>query len=223
MFVTINPWNLPTCTGCAQLLSCQSFIFPITLFFLSWDLSTPNAKSYSWDFSISWSCVQKKPKRCLLSRGGNPSLKLLTPSLCHFLSPEIGFCMRKVSVISIASMPPCFSIYAGTCLYLMGKLGRQVGFVYRQGCCPLVQAAFVRLVSTLDSWGQYCFWQTLGSSWHRTCWKQELVITINPLLQSFVFKPFKLSCNLHSNIPHCWWTFRNETFSSPCSQALSLF
>lgn len=61
-----------------------------------------------------------------------------------------------------------------------------------------------------DSWGQYCFWQTLGSSWHRTCWKQELVITINPLLQSFVFKPFKLSCNLHSNIPHCWWTFRNE-------------
>lgn len=152
----------------------------------------------------------KKPKRCLLSRDGNPSLKLLTPSLCHFLSPEIGFCMRKVSVISIASMPPCFSIYAGTCLYLMGKLGRQVGFVYRQGCCPLVQAAFVHLVSTLDSWGQYCFWQTLGSSWHRTCWKQELVITINPLLQSFVFKPFKLSCNLHSNIPHCWWTFRNE-------------
>lgn len=91
----------------------------------------------------------KKPKRCLLSRDGNPSPKLLTTSLCHFLSPEIGFCMRKVSVISIASMPPCFSIYAGTCLYFMGKLGRQVGFVCRQGCCPLVQAAFVHLVSTL--------------------------------------------------------------------------
>lgn len=145
----------------------------------------------------------KKPKRCSLSRDGNPSPKLPTPSLCHFLSPEIGFCMRKVSTISLYCLRA--SLFFHLCRDLPvshGKTGKAGWVCVQTRVLPSSPSRLCAPRLHSDSWGQYCFWQTLGSSWHRTCWKQELVITINPFLQSFVFKPFKLSCNLHKATSH---------------------
>lgn len=102
--------------------------------------------------------------------------------------------MRKVSVTSSSPWRFISPVTQGpVCVLWEGELG----LCMRQGHCPLVQAAF----ASLNSRGQYCLWQ-LSALWHRTCWKQELGVTIESFLQSFVFRLLNCHGNLHQVTSH---------------------
>lgn len=146
---------------------------------------------------------KKKKKRDNWAKMEIPPRSCWTPSLCSFLPPKISSAAWGKQVLFTASVP-CFPFVRLAVSF--GKTGKTAWVCERgrgaafssllplHSLSPGLSIAFVEPGQLL-----------LAESWCWTCWKQELLVTISIFLQSLVFKPFKLTCNLHRAASHTAW------------------
>lgn len=145
----------------------------------------------------------KKKKKEIIEQRWKSLREAAELRLCSFLPPKISSAAWGKQVLFTASVP-CFPFVRLAVSF--GKTGKTAWVCERgrgaafssllplHSLSPGLSIAFVEPGQLL-----------LAESWCWTCWKQELLVTISIFLQSLVFKPFKLTCNLHRAASHTAW------------------